>query len=522
MPHEITAAASGCLVMSRAQAVAAWVGEERPVTASGVLRRADARDMANALGIPLPGHVRSAADVPAVHRPWIVAQAAGMLTVGQGRAAGAPSAPALTPELWFAGLEAVCRAESHDRLEHGAAIACRHLLTVLATEPPPDADDLEDAVHQLLDAADGDIHPVFQAFRRGLMPVEAALELLAEFGAVDQIQAITPLGRWALGRFRERLPAPITSDLPAGEVLTRLSRLPAEDAWYQAWRWLEGRRVDEVAGLLLTAAVGASPTERITAVNLVARLGDEALPTWRRAFRHPVLAAHARAELAGWDETPALRENDQQWLTTEYALAAIEKGDLHDAWHTVHEGGGLKAVEAGGHPGAAELARALLAYTAAGGGQPRVHQLKISITRMRPPVWRRIQVPDHATLADLHHIIKIIFDWSDAHLHVFTAGGARYSDPFFDLEECSDEAHIRLVKVLPQPGSKITYRYDLGDCWDHEITLEKTLDPDDALTYPVCVTGRGNAPVEDWNPEYPEDPVPFDIDDLNQRLSELT
>jgi hypothetical protein len=69
---------------------------------------------------------------------------------------------------------------------------------------------------------------------------------------------------------------------------------------------------------------------------------------------------------------------------------------------------------------------------------------------------------------------------------------------------------------------KITYVYDLGDWWQHEITLEKILDPDDALTYPACVTGREEAPVEDWNPDYPQDPVPFDKDVLNHDLAKLS
>jgi hypothetical protein len=65
----------------------------------------------------------------------------------------------------------------------------------------------------------------------------------------------------------------------------------------------------------------------------------------------------------------------------------------------------------------------------------------------------------------------------------------------------------------------MTYVYDFGDWWEHTITLEKTLDADPAASYPTCLTGRGDAPVEDWNPEYPEEPTPFDRDDINRRLA---
>jgi hypothetical protein len=35
------------------------------------------------------------------------------------------------------------------------------------------------------------------------------------------------------------------------------------------------------------------------------------------------------------------------------------------------------------------------------------------------------------------------------------------------------------------------------------------------------VAGRGDAPVEDWNPEFPEESSPFDADELNRRLAGL-
>lgn len=53
----------------------------------------------------------------------------------------------------------------------------------------------------------------------------------------------------------------------------------------------------------------------------------------------------------------------------------------------------------------------------------------------------------------------------------------------------------------------------------HQITLEKVLDPDDATLLPLCTGGRGDVPVEDWNPDYPEDPTPFDREAINKQLA---
>ena len=44
---------------------------------------------------------------------------------------------------------------------------------------------------------------------------------------------------------------------------------------------------------------------------------------------------------------------------------------------------------------------------------------------------------------------------------------------------------------------KIIYEYDYGDCWEHEITLEKILPSDNKTYYPICLTGKKNCPPED-------------------------
>ena len=75
-------AARACPLLTRARAVATFVGAGRPVTAKAVLRRADIRAACAATGLPDPGRVVSAAHVPALHRAWTAAQGAGILTVG--------------------------------------------------------------------------------------------------------------------------------------------------------------------------------------------------------------------------------------------------------------------------------------------------------------------------------------------------------------------------------------------------------------------------------------------------------
>lgn len=61
------------------------------------------------------------------------------------------------------------------------------------------------------------------------------------------------------------------------------------------------------------------------------------------------------------------------------------------------------------------------------------------------------------------------------------------------------------------------YLYDFGASWDHTVACEKQLDLVEATTYPRCVAGHGDSPVEDWNGG-PES-VPFDLDEIHRRLA---
>ena len=121
----------------------------------------------------------------------------------------------------------------------------------------------------------------------------------------------------------------------------------------------------------------------------------------------------------------------------------------------------------------------------------RSYQLKITLRYIRPPVWRRVQVPSDITLAKLHRIIQVAMGWYDSHVHQFIVGEKYYGvpslDEFSELD-LKDERKARLKQVLSKSKQKIVYEYDFGDCWEHEILLERGLQPDPGVRYPRCVT----------------------------------
>jgi hypothetical protein len=126
-------------------------------------------------------------------------------------------------------------------------------------------------------------------------------------------------------------------------------------------------------------------------------------------------------------------------------------------------------------------------------------QLKVTLKRIsKPPVWRRVQVRADTTFATLHQIIQAAFGWTDTHLHGFDYQGEQIGvpDPEWD-NECVDEAETTLDEVLLGPKDRVRYTYDFGDNWEHDIVLEKVMEPDASDGRPKLLTGKGACPPED-------------------------
>ena len=58
-----------------------------------------------------------------------------------------------------------------------------------------------------------------------------------------------------------------------------------------------------------------------------------------------------------------------------------------------------------------------------------------------------------------------------------------------------DERKIYLDEIAPVEGGKFVYEYDFGDSWEHVVLVEKILEPDPGVAYPVCITGKPRLPA---------------------------
>jgi hypothetical protein len=538
------------VVVGRAVTLARWIGPgRRPVTAGQVLRKADVPMAGTVLGVDVPSRLRTMADIPALHRPWCVAVATGLLQVGGGWvAAGAalerwPPGDADLLAGWLTGLRAVCAAESYPQDEDSVRLLAIALLTVLGEDGVPRTGGLWGRVHaRLHDVCDrydkSSWEPLHAADRycdleTGL-PLAGLVALLAEFGAVagdPGKPVISPLGRWAAGHLAADLPGLADPGLSAAEMIAEAARFSDEEQRdHVAWGWLAERQPAEAARVILAAAEGMSPLLRGVAVGVVQQLGEAALPAWRELTAAPRVGPHARAVLAAWDQGPEPTDADSDWLAVEAAAAALQDEGPDEALSRVWESMPgtdldtcLAGVRATGHPDAAELSRAVAEFAASGAPRSigQVAELKVSLAGSRPPIWRRVRLPVMATLGDLHAVIQVLFGWDGDHLHVFQAGRKQYSDPLMALDGTGNEEAIRLRDAMARNAGKISYTYDLGSCREHEITLEQTLPRARGQDYPVCVAHNGDFPVEYWCEDDPEEPEPFDLAEVNRKLAAL-
>jgi hypothetical protein len=127
----------------------------------------------------------------------------------------------------------------------------------------------------------------------------------------------------------------------------------------------------------------------------------------------------------------------------------------------------------------------------------RIFQLRVTLDGTQPPVWRRLLVPGGYTLDRVHRVIQLGMGWHGSHLHSIDVDGDTFGEPDPDGElGVRDELDVRLDEVATK-GTRLTYLYDFGDWWEHEVEVEDILPADPEQLYPACTAGAGACPPED-------------------------
>ena len=595
---ELAEAALNCAALVRARKLAEWIGAGRQLTSSGVLKPALAIEACRALGIELPpGRLRTALDVDELMQDWEVACFAGYIIPGGSRVRAADGLADTSPPTV---LGSWLRAAAADLgLPDEPCAGCLTVLHELSdADEPLDLTLLAEEVRALGMPEDedvpcpncGEVHDVPDLAAMigydedydpddSLEHAESTVNRLVSYGAATALAAV-PTGPSGSGEARVRLTplgrilaesvftgcAP-PADADVATLLDVLVAMPPKIAAQMAETCMEARSPAAAVREMLAYAELADPDRRMIAMAFAREIGPDAAPAWREWADRPGVGAYARMWLTEHGEEVAELPGDEAWLAFEAVSAAsslmppelaplvlgavFEDVDPDEAAET------LSLVSASGHPDAAWFVESV---TAATGIRPParppslpagdIYQVKMTLRGVsKPPVWRRIAVPAGLTLDLLHEVIQQAMGWEDGHMHVFSTsrGGYGIRDP--ELGH-ADEGKVTLAQVLAKPGARMSYTYDFGDDWEHDIVLEKILPPDAAPGL-SCLAGKGACPPEDcggaWgyaslkealaDPDHEEhedlldwlgfdsaadfDPADFRLDEVNARLSRL-
>lgn len=142
-------------------------------------------------------------------------------------------------------------------------------------------------------------------------------------------------------------------------------------------------------------------------------------------------------------------------------------------------------------------------------------RFKIRILAIRPPIWRRIEVPGNFTFWDFHCAIENAFEWEDHRAHEFRpwprgryTGPPRYLEVIgssdYDRDTTPDHYswQVRLAKRFETPRDRWLYARlpgmgDFSNDWEHEVVFEGAEKRSPGISEPVCLGGRRAAPPRD-------------------------
>jgi hypothetical protein len=129
---------------------------------------------------------------------------------------------------------------------------------------------------------------------------------------------------------------------------------------------------------------------------------------------------------------------------------------------------------------------------------PQIFQFKIILKNIEPKIWRRFQVKDNITFADMHRIILVVMGWDGSHLHQFVWNKHDYIGSVEHMPgDVEDERKISINQIFKEIKTKLVYEYDFGDDWEHDLILEEILEDDRKIKYAYCLDGKNNCPPED-------------------------
>jgi hypothetical protein len=130
-------------------------------------------------------------------------------------------------------------------------------------------------------------------------------------------------------------------------------------------------------------------------------------------------------------------------------------------------------------------------------GQPVVYQMIVTLSGVKPPVWRRFLVRSDMTFYELHLALQVVMGWKNYHLYQFNVADVELSDPVTAAEFGAKNAEmVQLGRFLHGNVVSFLYEYDFCDNWRHEVVVEKRLPLASNDHFLVCLAGERACPPE--------------------------
>lgn len=152
----------------------------------------------------------------------------------------------------------------------------------------------------------------------------------------------------------------------------------------------------------------------------------------------------------------------------------------------------------------------------------KTFQLKIMIKNSHPPIWRRVIVPSGITFTQLSMILNKVMGWSGYHAFQFEFYHLQLlvmEDIRYTAIPCAGwdhlEASTTYVREFLEQNKWFTYIYDLGDFWEHRVTVEEIAEGDTSA-YPQVIKYKGECPGEDGGIC-----GKFDLEEINEDLARM-
>lgn len=124
--------------------------------------------------------------------------------------------------------------------------------------------------------------------------------------------------------------------------------------------------------------------------------------------------------------------------------------------------------------------------------------LRISLSEIEPLIWRQVKVNADIPLSELHHVIQLAMGWKNYHLYQFSYHDLLMGNPvLLDEKDIISDRLVTLAAILKEEGDVLSYEYDFGDGWMHEVRLETITNEAKASHPPVCLNGERSSPPED-------------------------